>query len=312
MSLPEYVEWHELANEQTWAMNGGGEGFDMSAFLERTSRLGKLLQTGRYTTQSDQRFQQAASHLQNFMGQSLAQMNQALGIPHPGPTPPPSPSPMAPLQQSAIQELTQQIQQAAARHWDSLRESADFYLRQIEQIPDSSPSAFDSSANDERVSAIPESNHTEPIESADFSSPSSPDSSLDGELLFRCGSRRSISLEQMKLLEDLLRPQDSLLPTIEAALRDMHRWMNPASSPRSPGDRILFPDESESSDTPLNCFRISSITLDPHGAGRILVEFDSLFGHFDEHGCYVSLRNGKVDRYGTWDDIFGETLAESE
>jgi hypothetical protein len=58
-----------------------------------------------------------------------------------------------------------------------------------------------------------------------------------------------------------------------------------------------------SSDIPLQCFRIDGITLEPAKKGRIVLDLESHFGHFDEHGCYILVRDGKIERYGEWDEV---------
>jgi hypothetical protein len=120
------------------------------------------------------------------------------------------------------------------------------------------------------------------------------------QLKFNCGAENSMSAEQTALLREFLNSQEQLRPQIETALRQMHAWMNDPKSILF--ERSLFP--AASSDIPLQCFQIREIALRLDYGRRILMTFDTLFAHLEEHGCYISIRNGAVERFGTADDIY--------
>jgi hypothetical protein len=46
------------------------------------------------------------------------------------------------------------------------------------------------------------------------------------------------------------------------------------------------------------------VNLEP--GGRVVLGLDSQFGHFDEHGCLIAIRDGAVERFGTWDEVYGD------
>jgi hypothetical protein len=81
----------------------------------------------------------------------------------------------------------------------------------------------------------------------------------------------------------------------------MHGWMNQGAA-NDPREAVLFPADADQTDVPLRAFAVERIELDPDGKFAILW-LDTLFPHFDEHGCGIRIENGKVARYGTWDEV---------
>ena len=71
-----------------------------------------------------------------------------------------------------------------------------------------------------------------------------------------------------------------------------------------PSERVFFPPNYARTDVPLQCFHVREVSL-PSDDGPIIFTFDSPFGHYDEHGCYLSVSDGEVDRFGTWDEVLG-------
>jgi len=118
--------------------------------------------------------------------------------------------------------------------------------------------------------------------------------------------------EFLAMFRQFIDRQDELRPQIEASLRAMHRWMDEGDPVRLPSDRVLFPENADATDVPLQCFQIHQAYLDPEHEGRIVLELDSQFGHFEEHGCCISIRDGAVESYGTWDDVSGDEEFDEE
>jgi hypothetical protein len=127
-----------------------------------------------------------------------------------------------------------------------------------------------------------------------------------GQLMFNCGVQDAPADEQIALYHQFIDKQKSLGPEIESALRQMHSLMRPPKPFSDPSDAILFPDDAERSDVALQCFRISAVDLDPRRGGRIVLSLETLFGHYEEHGCHIVIRNGKVEKFGTWDEVLNE------
>ncbi|MBW3599566.1 MAG: hypothetical protein KY475_20130, partial [Planctomycetes bacterium] len=107
---------------------------------------------------------------------------------------------------------------------------------------------------------IPSAEDSEPEGAADADRGTAPP---PGSLLFSCGDGKVIDDAHISLFHEFLEQQDQLRPAIEKALRTMHGWMCPPHPLSFPGDRVLFPENSDATDVPLQCFRIREVSLQP-------------------------------------------------
>lgn len=124
-----------------------------------------------------------------------------------------------------------------------------------------------------------------------------------GLVKFNCGMRKKVSQAQIDLFHQFVDSQENLRLEIEAALRDMHDRMRDPQA--GTGNRARFPDDPNDTDTPLQCFQIVSIDIDA-SSKRIVINLDTLFAHYEEHGCSILIQDGRVIRYGEWEEVFGE------
>lgn len=122
-----------------------------------------------------------------------------------------------------------------------------------------------------------------------------------GEFKFSCGSTAEVTPAQIELFDHFRQNQERLRPQIESALRELHEQMCQPGGLSRPEDRVYFPEDS---DVALDCFRIRQLALEPKADQRIVVTLDSHFPHYDEHGCYLLIRRGTVQRFGCWDEVF--------
>lgn len=304
MPLAEYVEWLLLGTEQQWALNGGcGEGLDMDAFLARTDRLSKRLRSAGYESEVDRRMRQEDPDRYQFMTKSMELLLRSMDDTDPHAHENMVVEQMKLFRESPMFEQAQQAQNQLRQQLERLRETdPDLYERQIRPFDEMERFISDPAAviQQMEVSALADAARAGSGDEA----PDQPRVASSGELLFRCGRRNTITQSQIRSFQELLRIQEGLRTAIEAALREMHRWMQRPKPFSWPGDHILFPDDPDVTDTPLQCFRIEHVSLEP--GGRVVLGLDTLFGHFEEHGCSILIRNGTVERYGTWDDVFGD------
>lgn len=310
MPLAEYAEWLLLGVEQQWALNGGSDaGLDMDLFLARTNRLSQRLQSAGYESATDRRLKQEDPDRYQFMTKSMELLLRSMDNPDPHSHKTMIDEQLLLFRQSPMFEQAQRAQNAMRQQLEGLREThPELYEQQIRQLEKMERFAFDPVAAIRELSA---SEPTIPEEVVrDEIAPDQPQVAPPGHFLFRCGRRERITQSQIRLFNELLLQQPGLRLEVEAALRQMHGWMQGTKPDSWPGDRILFPDDPGTTDTPLQCFRIEHVSLDPQPGGGVVLGLDTLFGHFDEHGCCILIRDGAVKRYGTWDDVFGDEVPD--
>jgi hypothetical protein len=213
----------------------------------------------------------------------------------------------SPYFQQAEQEMRRMQEQLASQQGKD-PEILAFQQKQIEESLKfmENPSAYFNQLDLETFADEDEEDEEEDSDHEEDVQPAAP-----GQFLFDCGERKSVSKEQIAMFNEFVANQDRLRGAIESALRKMHGWMDPGETPNFPGDRVLFPKNPDDSDVPLHCFAIREVYLDPK-QGRLLLSLDSQFGHFDEHGCYISIRAGSVDSFGTHDDVFADDYGDDD
>jgi hypothetical protein len=306
MPLPEFVEWLLHAAETAWSENGGDEhGLDSTAYNARIDRLTMRLRTAGYQSEADRRMRQQDPARHAFMAQSMNLLLQNMNNPDPRSYQQMMVEQMQLFRDSPFFQKAQEAQLEFRSQLERIRESdPDLYRQQIEQLDHANRFMADPVAGLAEMHAAAAARAESQEEPADEDEPQGePPVAEPGQWRFRCGSRKAVTPAQVRLFEELMERQEQLRPQIEAALREMHGWMGGPGAHNRPGDRVLFPENPDATDVPLNCFSVRQASLDK---GQVVLTFDSLFGHFDEHGCGIIIRNGKVDRYGTWDDMYGD------
>ena len=314
MPLPEYLEWLLWGTEQVWALHcGAGDGPrpDDQVMQARTDRLTQRLQAGGYEAETDRRMRAADPERYEFMSRSAELAMTALNSPDPAATDQLFDQMLELFKQSPMFTEGQQTLDNLRRQAEARRESdpelSERQQRSVERMQQMmvNPAA----AMAEMQARLAEKSRellagleNEKLEGGgeDVSGEHVP-----GRLKFNCGACPTPSAEQIKLFEELIAGQSRLRPGIEAALREMHGWMGADGPHLTPGDRVIFPPSPAATDIPLQCFQIASINLEAGTRPRIVLALDSLFGHFDEHGCFIAIRDGAVESYGTWDEVYG-------
>jgi hypothetical protein len=307
MPLPEYVEWFVHAAETLWLRNAGRSGGpDNDAYSARIDRLTERLRTGGYESEMDRRMRAEDPARYAFLAQSASLAMDAFNDPDPQALDRMFEQQMKLFQNSPLfaqgQQMLEQMRQQAERFRESdpeLHEQQLEATRQMQRMMED-PAGAMADLREELDAQQPGGVEDEqPDDEADSPAPQA----APGQLRFNCGRRKRPTDEQVKLFQDFVARQDALRPGIEQALREMHAWMHPGT-PMSPGDRLLFPQHPDQSDVPLQCFTIDQVSLEP--GGRVVLGLDSQFGHFDEHGCLIAIRDGAVERFGTWDEVYGD------
>ena len=116
-----------------------------------------------------------------------------------------------------------------------------------------------------------------------------------------CGETDSVSDGQRRLFDWLLANQDHVVDEIKPAVVDLFNETLKWRAGHFPQDRVLFPADATDEEK-LDRFVVKHFALDPKGE-RLLIELDSLDGWYDEHGCSIVLRDGRLAKWGSWDDI---------
>jgi hypothetical protein len=303
MPLTEYLEWIIHGAETMWSLNGG-QGLDMNRFQTRVDRLTQRLQSSNYESELDRRLREQDPQRYEFLTNSMQLMLGSLNDADPQAHERMIAQQMELFRQSPMFGQAQQSMVEMRKRLESLRDTdPELYAQQMRGLEETqrfweNPAAAmqDMTTDDvDQVDTVPD--HEVKQDAA---------TTPPGQLLFSCGRCETINAEQIVLYQQFVDRQETLRPAIERALREMHRWMQPATPFSWPGDRVLFPENPNESDIPLHCFRIQQVGLLPKPGGCIVLDLDSQFGHFDEHGCSLLIRNGRLERYGTWDDVFGD------
>lgn len=313
MPVGEYVEWVLLAASQQWAAVADDD-FDWDAFQARIERLTSQLREAGYTTARDRqaRAEDPAGYAARL--RMLEQTMNALNQPDPADY-----EKMVAQQLEALQKspLFDQMKERFERTKELLggmdltpeeREQQRRGFEQVEKLwSDPAGHLRDLMAGLAAGKEMPPGMSDEDFD--DLGADEGDDADHDfpqaapGEFLFRCGDREKPTPKQVAQFEAFLAAQEQLRPEIEKALRDMHKWMDPGGRFPIAGDRVFFPENPDDSDVPLQCFKVTAITLSGKKGGSVVIDFDTPFGHFDEHGCMIVIRNGKLVRYGTFDDV---------
>jgi hypothetical protein len=306
MPLAEYVEWLLLGTEQLWALHGGsGQGLDMDAYQARTNRLTRRLASAGYESEADRRMRQEDPARYEFLSKSAELLLQSMDDADPQAHDNMIVEQMKLFRDSPMSEEAQQAEKQMREGLERLRDThPDLYEQQIQELEQTKRFVADPAAAIQEMKAAAAANVAGDV-------PEPRRGAAPGQLLFRCGRRKKITKAQIRLFQELVDYQERLRSQIDAALRDMHRRMQGPKPFSWPGDRVLFPDDPDATDTPLQCFRIEHVSLRPERGRRIVLGLDTLFGHFEEHGCSMLIRNGTVERYGTWDDVFGDEDADA-
>jgi hypothetical protein len=116
-----------------------------------------------------------------------------------------------------------------------------------------------------------------------------------------CGETESVTDGQKRLFDWLLANQARVVEEIKPAVVGLFEETLKWRAGQFPGDRVLFPADATNEEK-LDRFVIKHFDLDPKGEG-LLIELDSLDGWYNEHGCSILLRNGRLVKWGCWDEI---------
>jgi hypothetical protein len=311
MPLAEYLEWVLHGAESMWALNGGAaHGQDMEAFQARVDRLTARLQSAGYESETDRQLRAEDPETYEFLTKSLDLMMGSMNESDPEAFENIFENMMSKqmelFRQSPMFEQAQQSLDQMREQIEALRESDPaLYQEQMEHFEQMRRFTEDpTSAIEEMVTAEAGGDEESDDEDADMDDHAAR-VVTPGSLQFNCGQRDSVSADQINQFKDFIERQEALRREIEVALRELHKWMDQGSPFRLPSDSVLFPENPDESDVPLQCFRIREVDLEPDARGRIVLVLDSQFGHFDEHGCYIEICDGEVKSFGTWDDVFG-------
>lgn len=325
MPLAEYLEWIIHSAETIWSLSGG-QGLDMENFQRRVDRLNQRLQTSDYESEMDRRLKNEDPQRYEFLSNSMQLLMKSMNDPDPKAHERMIDAQMELFRKSPYFEQARQSMEQMRNQIESLRDThPELYEQQIkgfdqaERFWKDPTGAMKYGADDasEKSLDLPSADDLEEGDEHEGDQPEIDFDALEelveevqsippGQLLFNCGKRDRVSDPQIDLFQQFVDRQDALRPQVEQALREMHRWMHPGKPFSWPGDQLLFPDNPDVTDVPLQCFRIQEVSLDSNHSGNILLILDSHFGHFDEHGCYLRIRDGVVDRYGTWDDVLSD------
>lgn len=317
MPLAEYLEWVLQAANQCWARIADKD-FDWDTHQAHIERLTAELGTRHYETAHDREQREADPTGYADRVRMLQQTMQVLNEPDP----------------AKYQELMEQ-QLASLKDspfFTRMRDQLGEVKERLEAMPASSP---EEKENQLRGFEQVEKFWTDPIahyksllanipggeasnvdaneevidDPTEIDADEEPEPALQippGQFLFRCGDREKVTPKQIDQFEQFMAAQETLRPKIEKALRKMHDQMDPMGQFTFPGERVFFPAEPDSSDIPLQCFRVEKIELSGKKGGSVVIDFDSQFGHYDEHGCLILIRDGKLEGSGTFDDVYEE------
>lgn len=305
MPLAEYLEWLQHQAETKWASYAGASnGPDMDAFMARADRLGRRMQTAGYETEGDRHMKAEDPERYEFLQQSAALALDAMRDPNLEALPQMFEKQMELYRQSPLFAEGKKQMEQMRQQIEALKDSdPDLYQHQLASIEQMERFMEDPSASTANFPmALGEFDDGDDELAGDAGDSATLPA---GHFRFTCGKRKQVSPQQVALFNQLVANQESLRPQIETALRELHRRMAEGDPMRDPSERVLFPENSDQSDVPLQCFRITGISLDGED-GRAVLSFDTPFGHFEEHGCSLAIQDGKVDRYGTWDEVFGD------
>jgi hypothetical protein len=315
MPLSEYLEWVLQAANQCWARIADKD-FDWDTHHAQLDRLTAELGTRHYETASDRQRREADPAGYADRVRMLQQTMQVLNEPDP----------------AKYQELMEQ-QLASLKDspfFTRMRDQLGEVKERLEAMPASSPEEKENQLRGfeqvEKFWTDPMAHYKNLLANIPGGEASNVDSNQEviddpteidadeeppepalqippGQFLFRCGDREKLTDTQIAQYEQFMAAQEKLRPKIEKAIRQMHHQMNPMGQFTLAGDRVLFPENSDSSDVPLHCFRVERITLSGK-EGAVVIDLDSHFGHYDEHGCLILIRDGKLQGSGTFDDVF--------
>ncbi len=318
MPLAEYLEWVLQAANQCWSRIAD-KGFDWDTHQAHIERLTAELGTRNYETASDRQTREADPARYAERVRMLQDTMQILNEPDPAKYQELMKQQLSSLQDSPMfAEMRRQLGQFKERFADMPATSPEerenqqrgleeveklytdpmaYYQNLIAKIPGCQP------ANGELNEGVID----DPTEiDEDDEPPEGPLQIPPGQFLFRCGDREKVTPKQIDQFEQFMAAQETLRPKIEKALRKMHDQMDPMGQYTFPGERVFFPAEPDSSDIPLQCFRVEKIELSGKKGGSVVIDFDSQFGHYDEHGCLILIRDGKLEGSGTFDDVYQE------
>ncbi len=309
MPLPEYVEWFVHAAETLWMQNAGRTGGpDNDAYNARIDRLTERLRTGGYESEMDRRMRAEDPERYAFLAQSAALAMDAFKDPDPQALDKMFEQQMKLYQNSPLfaqgRQMLEQMREQAERFRETDPELYAQQLQSVRQMQRMMEDPAGAMAELQKGLADLEQAHDEDDELPDDATDGPAPAAVPGRLRFNCGRRERPTAEQVALFEGFIAQQEQLRPGIERALRELHKWMDAGESHRFPGDRLLFPKNPDETDVPLQCFTIDHVALEP--GGRIVLGLDSQFGHFDEHGCLIAIRHGAVERFGTWEEVYGD------
>jgi hypothetical protein len=306
MPAGEYMEWMALEVESRMAAQGDPQADWDAIEAQRAELTGRLTSAG-YATERDRQMQAEDPARYTFLQNSLQLLSQQMQNPDDASGfEQMMAEQMKLFQQSPFFAQAQNQMDEMVQGLEALKDSdPELYQQQREQIEAVSELYRDPAAAMKNLMAgmgeMPGENEGE--DESDM--PALP----HGSLRFACGQKK-VTPAQRKLFEQLQRDQQSLLPQIEQALRDLHARMNPGQKD-DPREDVLFPPDPAHSDVPLNAFAIERVELDRDGRYAILW-LDTLFPHFDEHACGIRIENGTVTRYGSWDEVCDEPLDDMD
>jgi hypothetical protein len=305
MPLAEYVEWHLHAAETMWMRNAGrGQGPDADAYQARLDRLTARLREGGYETQQDREMQEEDPERYAFLAKSASLALDAMNNPDPGALDDLLAQQLELFRNSPLftqgKEMLERMRRQAEQYRDS---DPELYQEQLESVAQMQRMMEDPAGTLKELQSQFDPNGD--VEEEDGDEEAAPAGKLPpGRLTFNCGKANKPSGDQIALFEQFVAGQELLRPEIESALREMHRVMAPDGPFMDPGERLMFPPNADETDVPLQCFTITQVSLDDK-YDRVVLALDTQFGHYDEHGCFIAVRDGKVDSCGTWDEVYG-------
>jgi hypothetical protein len=126
-----------------------------------------------------------------------------------------------------------------------------------------------------------------------------PEQSHPGRYRIQFGHRSSTTRKQQELLAWLQEAQYAILDDVKCGVCRLFdetiKWRF------DPSDHVLFPDDATEEEK-LDRFSIRYFDLDPKGR-FLTIELDSADAWYDEHGCSIVFRDGKLWACGSWDDV---------
>jgi hypothetical protein len=199
----------------------------------------------------------------------------------------PSPQKLMEERMKAIQQQMKGLPPAAARQLEE-------HMAQMEQFFKDPSALFGAAAH--------AGGEAEESESGDADSENEQCERLPaGQFRFETARGKEFTQRQKELFDWLAANQAQVAKEVKGTLATMFEQMAEGVDREDPTERVLCP-ESASPDTALDRFRISAFILDRTDR-RIGLQLESLFYHYDEHGCAILVEDGKVTDYGEWDAI---------